>query len=318
MERREVVLEGEVPISGTLTLPNGGATHAPAILLLAGSGRIDRDGNGRGARLNLYNQLAERLTDLGYVTFRFDKRGTGKSGGRFVETGFWDLVEDGNRAVRFLQSQPFVKNGDVLVLGHSEGCMLATAMARDVSLAGLILASGAVESLNDAMVFQRTQMKEDVKQAAGFKGKLLRLLKVGEKVEKQGERLTKKVTETDKDVIRQMGMRVSAKWFREHFAFDVREALKHVTCPVLAITGEYDVQVTPERVHEIHELVQGKSEAVVVPKVNHMLRDQEEQLSILDLKKAYKKVGDKPISEEFMIALSRWLEKNAPLTSGDE
>ncbi|WP_088103316.1 alpha/beta hydrolase [Halalkalibacter urbisdiaboli] len=310
MEERIVSFEHNGSVYGTITKPAAKEKLA-AILILPGSGPLDRNGNKGRIKLNLYNQLAEELSKLGYVTFRYDKRGTGKSPENFLKVGFWDLVEEGKAALEFLKDQPFVDEHKLFIIGHSEGAMIAPAVAKHESLAGVILLAGAAETLHEALLSQRKQVVDALNNLGGLKGKLLQLINVTKKIEKQGSKFDQKMLEAKKDVIRIQGARVNAKWFKEHYEYNVREVLQHIKCPVLAVTGSKDLQVTPEKVHDIHELVQTESEAVVIPNMNHILRHQEEDYSILQIKKAYKGSGEKPISPQFIEAINSWLSRYA-------
>lgn len=73
-EQRQVRFDSDgVPLAGELDLPSG-TTQAPLIFVLHHSGPVDRDA---------YGYLAELLVAEGYAVFRFDKRGTGASGGEY-------------------------------------------------------------------------------------------------------------------------------------------------------------------------------------------------------------------------------------------
>lgn len=50
---------------------------------------------------------------------------------------------------------------------------------------------------------------------------------------------------------------MNAKWFREHFQHDIYKDLQQVTCPVLAIAGDKDIQADPERAKRIGDYVKG-------------------------------------------------------------
>src|SRR5690606_30104263 len=96
--------------------------------------------------------------------------------------------------------------------------------------------------------------------AGGFKGWLYRTVNATGKAKKQNEKIFRKIAESDKDVMRIQGIRINAKWLRETLAFNTLDYLAEVECPVLAITGEKDVQVPPEHVKRIPELVKGEAE----------------------------------------------------------
>ena len=67
-------------LAGTLTMPQGqGRLQHPAVILIAGSGSVDRDEVVAG--IPIFAQLAARLAEQGFVVLRYDKRGVGQSGG---------------------------------------------------------------------------------------------------------------------------------------------------------------------------------------------------------------------------------------------
>ncbi|MCP8615718.1 serine aminopeptidase domain-containing protein [Salirhabdus salicampi] len=82
----------------------------PAILIIPGTGPNDRDGNPKKKKyhFNLYKELSHFLTDKGFVTLRYDKRGIGESGGDPNRAGLWDFVHDATSAVHFLKEHPNV------------------------------------------------------------------------------------------------------------------------------------------------------------------------------------------------------------------
>ncbi|MEU7752332.1 hypothetical protein [Micromonospora sp. NPDC049171] len=74
------VADDGLPLVGTLTLPVGPGPH-PAVLLLHGSGRLDRDSNTARLRMELGPPLAKSLANAGIATLRYDRRGVGATGG---------------------------------------------------------------------------------------------------------------------------------------------------------------------------------------------------------------------------------------------
>jgi alpha/beta superfamily hydrolase len=245
-----VRIEGKFPIEGTLTIPMPQDRKYPAVLIIPGTGKSDRDGNGFKINLNLYKDLAETITKLGFITLRYDKSGTHKSKGRFVETGFWDLVDDAESAVRFLQSRPEVDHERIIILGHSEGSMIAPAVNTRTPAAGLVLLSGVAESAKIAFPRQFQQALKEIREMPGVKGTLLRLLVKLQNAEKRYWKFVTKILESKTPSIKIYGiLPFNAKWFREQFAYDVMNELPKVNCPTLAITGSNDIQVVPEHAY---------------------------------------------------------------------
>lgn len=195
----EVAINSEFTLQGTITKPKADGKYA-AVVIIAGSGEIDRDGTIVPLKLeaNIYKDLAHVIAGLGVVTLRFDKRGVGKSDGEFLKTGMWDLVSDIESTITYLKEQPFVNPENIILAGHSEGCMLATVVNARTSVNGLILLTGAAESLEEATKRQREIAYKELKEQKGIKGKLMRLLNVEKRGEKQMEKIKEKMMNTEK------------------------------------------------------------------------------------------------------------------------
>jgi pimeloyl-ACP methyl ester carboxylesterase len=145
-----------LPLGATLALPrvrNG--ARLPAVVLVAGSGPIDRDGTLQGARP--YRDLAEGLARRNVVSLRFDKRPftyprqyAGK-----VATVEQELLADAVSAVNTLRLRPEVDPRRLFVLGHSLGALLAPEIAeRAGDVAGLILVAAPGRPLPEILLEQ--------------------------------------------------------------------------------------------------------------------------------------------------------------------
>jgi uncharacterized protein len=309
---KEMMINGDNPIYGTLSLPAGEGKF-PAILIIAGSGPLDRDGNTPKGKIvtNLYKELAHYMTSLGFATLRYDKRGTGKRSGDWMAAGLSDLVEDAEQAIDYLKSQPSVDSEKIIVCGHSEGTIIGTKLASELEIAGLLLLSGGVDNLMEALKKQRLLTYKELKETPGFKGWLYRVMKIDVKGEKAASDLLKKCSSTDKDIIKiQLFFKHPARWYREHARFNTREALKNVTCPVFVVQGDKDSLADPEVLNELAYLVQGKFESHIIKNMEHGLRIQTEPKSIMNGQKIFKEILNRPLHEEALEKISTWLASN--------
>ena len=141
----------EVPVSigpaasalhGTLR-PAG--SDAPAVLILAGSGPTDRDGNNPlGVKAATYRLLAEALAERGIATLRVDKRGIGQSAGaatREEDLRIETYADDARTWASELKRRTSAPC--IWLLGHSEGALVAQLAARAApDVCGLVLVSG--------------------------------------------------------------------------------------------------------------------------------------------------------------------------------
>lgn len=145
VERDVTAAATPATLHGTLTLPDAVAS-APGVLILAGSGAVDRDGNLPGLPNGGLKLLAHGLAENGIASLRIDKRGIGASRGaglREEELRFSTYVGDAVAWLDVLRAEPRV--GRVALLGHSEGALVATLAAQQAEVAGLILVAGAGE-----------------------------------------------------------------------------------------------------------------------------------------------------------------------------
>ena len=133
---------GPVRLHGTL-LAGGGAAGAEPVLILAGSGPTDRDGNNvLGVRAAPYRLLAEALAARGITSLRVDKRGIGASTfqGSEADVRLADYAADARLWAAELRSRTGASC--VWLLGHSEGALHALLAAEQgEGLCGLILVS---------------------------------------------------------------------------------------------------------------------------------------------------------------------------------
>jgi hypothetical protein len=141
-----------ITLSGTLTLPRAQGPF-PAVLLIAGMGPVDRNGEGYYGLKPLL-VLADYLTRHGIAVLRFDKRGVGKSTGTFDTTVTCpDLADDVLAGIEFLKSCKTINPHQIGLIGHSEGGLVAamvTAQSNDVAF--VILMSGAVVNQTHSLV----------------------------------------------------------------------------------------------------------------------------------------------------------------------
>ncbi|MCU1277963.1 MAG: alpha/beta hydrolase [bacterium] len=131
-------------LGGVLWLPATRPKKVPVVLIIAGSGPVDRDGNAGGALLtDSYRLLAEALAKRGIATIRYDKRGVGEStlGGKLENLGFDDFINDAAALVTMARIND--KLAGIYVFGHSEGSLIALKLAAMTQVDGIISAAGA-------------------------------------------------------------------------------------------------------------------------------------------------------------------------------
>jgi uncharacterized protein len=303
----EVIVQRQFPLAATLTIPEGRNEKYPLVVMVHGSGPTDRDSNAKGMPMNIFKQLSDVVVAEGFASIRYDKRGVGASKGDYYETGVHDLINDARAVVEFAKKHPNIDSENVILLGHSEGSIIAPFLNEKVAVDGMILLAGTAEPLEETMTWQREEIMKDVRSVKGFQGWLLRLLKVDEKITKMNEDLIKTLLASDEPVIKYKGKKINAKWNREHIHFDVSKPLQNVTCPVLAITGTKDVNVKISDLEKIKTLVQGECETHIIQDMTHLLRKTDIEYSISKIMNNNKKSLKQPIDPELKDIIVEWL-----------
>lgn len=158
-QQREVVVECDWGnISATIDMPDAGSDTA--VLIVAGSGPTDRNGNS-GAGLNTYSykMLGETLAHSGYAVMRYDKRGIGGSpipAEDIPSLVFEDYIDDARVCAKFLRAEGFER---VIVAGHSEGGLIALQLAAEEAccLDGVVLLCAPGYNMAEILNFQLSQ-----------------------------------------------------------------------------------------------------------------------------------------------------------------
>lgn len=140
---------------GTLTLPS--KLPAPVVLIIAGSGPTDRNGNSGVVQPDSYALLAAALVARGIATVRYDKRGVAASaaaGPAEIDLRFDMYADDAAAWVRMLAvDKRFSK---IVVAGHSEGSLLGMLAVQHAPATAYVSLEGAGRP---APVILREQLK---------------------------------------------------------------------------------------------------------------------------------------------------------------
>lgn len=297
--------------SQEVTFDSGGCTLAgtyadapspvAAALLIAGSGKTDRDSDvhlplHQMLRGGITRQISDALMAAQVSTLRYDKRGVGASGGDSMSVGMAQRLADARAALGWLGARS--AGLPLLAIGHSEGTYYAARLAADGDVAGAVLLSGSARTGAEVLAWQTEKIAARLPGSARL---ILRLMRT-DAVRAQRKNMDRILASSD-DVMRIQGTRVNARWIRDFVAYDPKPVLASVTVPVLAITGGEDVQVPPEDIEAIGQLVRGPFEGHVAGDLSHMLRSDPGSVG----PRGYRRATRQPVSPEVLDLITGWV-----------
>ena len=275
-----------------------------------GTGKLDRDGNQKGFKTDLYKNMSDMFVNMGYTCVRYDKRGTHQSTGSFKKAVLSDLVKYSACVIEYAKTLPCVDETRIIACGHSEGAMVATLLTKQQKLESIILLGGACMCLKSAMEYQNFNMIDELSNKKGFLGWYLRKMISKEKVKKQLADLYKKAESAKKDTFFFRGAFLHAKWLKEHGTLtddDYINMIEEYNGRVLAITGKADLQANYTCLEKINEF---ENVTTYVPeRVNHMLKEIDDNNSYLTVQKQYKRLACNPMHEGTQAQIKNFLER---------
>jgi pimeloyl-ACP methyl ester carboxylesterase len=248
------------PLQGTLKRPVQTNARAAAILILAGSGPVDWDGNLPQARSDNLKLLAHGLARRGVSTLRIDKRGVAASrvaGPSEADLGFTTYVDDALAWLDRLAGETGIPR--IGIVGHSEGALVGMLAAqRRPSLSRLVLVAGAGFPVGQLIRRQlaAASIPQPLRDAAE---RVLAALEAGRRVE-----------DVPPDLAALFRPSVQP-YLISRLPLDSAEELKRVGIPTLIVQGTTDLQVA-ERDARALAAARPDAELVLIDGMNHVLK----------------------------------------------
>jgi pimeloyl-ACP methyl ester carboxylesterase len=246
-------------LSGTFCIPDK-VKKSPIVLIIAGSGPTDRDGNSPlGIKAGTYKLLAEGLARNGISSCRFDKRGIGKSQSAAKsesELRFETYINDVVDLVSFLKKDK--RFSDIIILGHSEGSLIGIAAANLTDVSKVISIAGAGRPIYTVLREQlQSQLPEQLLQESD---RISDSLRAGKTV--------KQINPLLLSLYRPSVQPYMISWFK----YDPAIEIKKLKIPVLIIQGATDLQTTVE---DAKLLSAAKTDArlLIIDNMNHILKE---------------------------------------------
>ncbi|MBN9261756.1 MAG: alpha/beta fold hydrolase [Hyphomicrobium sp.] len=244
---------------GTLVLPEG-PNPVRAVLILSGSGPTDRNGNNPAGANDSLKLVAHGLAAEGIASLRVDKRGIAASAGaglREDDLRIETYVTDAVAWLDFLRGE--LPQSRVLLLGHSEGALIATLAARRTDVAGLVLVAGAGESA-DRIIARQLAAGGAPDQLQAVSKRIAESLRKGQPVADVPTELLA--------LYRPSVQNYLMSWL----PLDPAAELAKTQAPALIVQGTTDVQILPEDAQRLAAARPG-TKLVLIDGMNHVLKE---------------------------------------------
>jgi dienelactone hydrolase len=287
---------GDITLSGTLTIPEGQGPF-PAAIMITGSGTQNRDEEIFGFKP--FRIIADHLTRKGVAVLRCDDRRLGAKGKASQYTSL-DFASDVVAQAVYLEGRKEIMKDRIGLIGHSEGGIIAPLAGRLHSFAFMVLMAGTAVKGEDVILEQGALIaradgagEEEVAKAAAEQRRVYQLLNspegakeiekiVADEVRKGLDKMTpeqrKAVADPEaylKNVTAAQMTMLTSPWFRYFLSYDPAPVLAEVKCPVLALFGGKDLQVSAKQNLPVMEQAfkKGNNANVafkVFPEANHL------------------------------------------------
>ncbi len=244
-----------ISIRGTLNKSNN--ADAPVVLIIAGSGPTDRNGNSMFTKNNCLQQLADSLAKYGIASLRYDKRFIGKSSVKnFSEKNlrFDDLVDDAADLINYLQQQKHYST--VFVLGHSEGSLIGMIASQNKKVKGFISAAGAGFKADSILKIQLASQPDSLKNRSY---QIIDSLSAGY--------LVKTVPLQFLSLFRPSVQPYLVSWFK----YDPAKEFKKLNCKKLVLQGNKDIQVSEDNAEQLYR-ADTSARFVLIRNMNHIFK----------------------------------------------
>ncbi|HEX8576455.1 MAG TPA: alpha/beta hydrolase [Flavobacterium sp.] len=244
-------------IKGTLYTPEKAAKKTNLVILIAGSGPTDRNGNTPMGENNSLKFLSQDLATKKMAVFSYDKRIFAQIANKTFDEKtlrFDDFIKDAKDVIAYFRTQKTYHK--IIIAGHSEGAqigMIAAAGNADgyISIAGPGRPIDVI--ISEQIEKQAPTLKEEVQNN-------FEILKKGETFELKNQMLA--------SIFRESLQPYIISWMQ----YNPAEEIKKLHIPVLIINGTKDLQV---QVLDAELLKKAKPEAKleIIADMNHLLKE---------------------------------------------
>lgn len=239
--QEEVSFEnGDATLKGTLTLPEGYDRETPVLILITGSGSQNRDEE-------VFNHkpfavIADALARNGIATLRYDDRGFAESTGDAVNCTTADLAADALAGIELLRN----RFNNVGALGHSEGGTIAMMLGAENKVDFIVCLAGMAISGKETLMNQNRYALSKAGYSQAVIDEycdILSLLFRNDSSALQRMENSELPVELKRN-LQTVRQQISTPYMQYFLALDIKDKLGKIDCPVLALNGTKDTQVS--------------------------------------------------------------------------
>lgn len=267
-----------VVLAATLTLPESASADTPVVVMVTGSGPQNRDEELFEHRP--FAVIADRLARAGIASLRYDDRGTAKSGGDFASSTTMTFKDDAASALDFARS--FAPAAKVGILGHSEGGTIALLLAAEGKSDFVVSLAGMTAGGKETLIEQNRRALDKAGITGTQVADALRLLDAAFNHIVSGAEgrfdadayVAANNLEVPAPVVASVraNAQTDSPYLRGMLSLRPADVLASVHCPVLAVNGSLDTQVSARpNLALVRELV-SNARVKEYPGLNHLLQ----------------------------------------------
>ena len=246
------------PIYGSLIKSE--KSNSFLVIIIAGSGPTDRDGNNISLKSDYLKMLADELGKKGISTYRYDKRGVGKSVGHLKsgnEIKFSDYINDAVAIINHFKESRRFKS--IVVIGHSEGALIGMIASRLIADSFISIA-GAGE---DYLALLERQLSIQPAYIRSMSSPIIEELK------------DKKLVDTVPPILKSLFAPNIQRYLIDASSYNPAEEISKLSIPVLIIQGDNDIQIGLNDAKILHKAAKS-SRIEIIQGMNHVFRQASE------------------------------------------
>ena len=276
-------------IDGTLMVPDNDGT-LPLVIIIAGSGPTDRNGNQQMMKNNSLRFLAEGLYQKHIASFRYDKRIIKQMKNRSIDEKnihLGDFIDDAVAVLKYFKKDK--RFSKIYIIGHDEGSLIGMIAAQE-GADGFVSIAGAGQEIDDVIVDQLAQQAPNLVDSARIAFDDLR-----------AHGIAYNYSPDLASIFRKEIQPFIFSWMQ----FNPQEEIVKLKCPILIINGDKDIQVQISEA-ELLKAAKPDAEYKIIPKMNHIFKEVEG--NNLENSKTYNQY-DLPVMPELIDSIADFIKK---------